>query len=211
MIDAGISSSGIWAGAVLAGYCFGCLDMAWILAFLKGRDIKHMGNGNPGAGNALMTMGIGAGALTAAWDIGKACLAYAVTWQALQGSRDMCLLSAACAVLGHCFPFWMDFRGGKGFAPFLGFMLCGDWQAALLPIAVGLVMCLAFDRIAAMTFTCAALWPFLLAASMGLPYGLFYAPWSVLLAWNHWDNIRKILDGTEPGVRDAFRGRRREP
>lgn len=200
-----LGTSGIWLGAMLAGYCFGCVDMAWLLAFWRHDEIHAMGNGNPGASNALMTMGVKAGVFTAIWDIGKAGMAYAFTYWALQGPRDACLLASGMAVIGHCYPFWLDFRGGKGFAPFIGFMLCGDPGAAALPLFLGAVIGIATDRIVALTFTCAALWPLLLYTSMGWPYAAFYLPLSLVLLWRHRSNIRNLIAGTEPGIRAAFR------
>lgn len=204
MRDIALADTGLWACAGLAGYCFGCLSMAWIVGFLRGIDIKKAGNGNAGASNALMVLGVVPGVVTAAWDIGKAVLAYWFMAGLFYAPREICMLAAGMAVVGHCFPFWLDFDGGKGFAPFIGFMLCCDWKAALLPLAAGLVLGLVSDRIVAMTFTCAALWPFLMAAAYGWRYGAAVALLSLLLFWRHRENIRKLADGTEPGIRAAF-------
>lgn len=207
MRNAALSGTGLWACAALAGYCFGCLSMAWIVGFLRGIDIKKSGNGNAGASNALMVLGVAPGIVTAAWDIGKAALAYWFMAGLFHAPHGACMLAAGMAVIGHCFPFWLDFDGGKGFAPFIGFMLCCDWRAAMLPLALGLVLGIALDRIVAMTFTCAALWPFLMAAAYGWEYGLWAAALSALLFWRHRENIRKLAEGTEPGIRAAFHRR----
>lgn len=205
MMDAFCAAPGVWLGAAVTGYCFGCLDMAWLLAFYKNRDIGSMGNGNPGASNALMTMGVKAGIFTAIWDIGKAGMAYAFTYFALQGPWAACALSAMIAVLGHCFPFWLDFDGGKGFAPFVGAMLCLDWKIALPVLAAGLCAAVLSDRIVAMTFLCAAAWPFAAGAAHGWRWGLACAALSAAVAWRHRENIRKLKAGTEPGIRAAVR------
>lgn len=198
-------SPGIFPGACLVGYCFGCIDMAWILAFARGKDIKAMGNGNPGASNALMTMGVRAGIATGAWDIGKAAMAYQFARLVLGAGPDACMAAAGTAVAGHVFPFWLDFRGGKGFASFVGFMLCADFPSALALLITGALAGLALDRIVAMTFLCAALEPVCLALRLGPEYGLAALPLSALLFWRHRENMKNIMDGTEPSVRKAFR------
>lgn len=204
MIEPGTSTSGIWACAILAGYCFGCVSMAWFVGFLNGIDIKKAGNGNAGASNALMVMGVLPGVVTAAWDIGKAALAYWFLAAVFCAPRDACMLAAGMTVIGHCFPFWLDFDGGKGFAPFIGFMLCCDWKAAALPLLLGLVLGIAFDKIVAMTFACIALWPFLLWGVFGWEYAAFYSILSILILWRHRENVRNLIKGTEPSVFEAL-------
>ena len=197
---------GVFPGACLAGYCFGCIDMAWILAFARGKDIKAMGNGNPGASNALMTMGPRAGIVTGAWDIGKALLAGLFASAVLGAGPDACMAAAGAAVIGHVFPFWLDFRGGKGFAPFVGFMLRADPLSALVLLAIGALAGLVSDRIVAMTFLCAVLEPAALALRLGPAYGLAALPLTALLLLRHRQNMKNIMDGTEPSIRKAFRG-----
>lgn len=179
--------------------------MAWAAGFLKGVDIKKSGNGNAGASNALMVLGVVPGIVTAAWDIGKAAMAYWFMAGLFYAPREICAFASAMAVVGHCFPFWLDFDGGKGFAPFIGFMLCCDWKAALLPLLLGLVIGIASDRIVGMTFTCIALWPAMAFLLSGPVPAAACAALSLLLLWRHRENLRKLRDGTEPGIRAAFR------
>lgn len=201
-------SPGIWLGAILIGYCFGCLDMAWLLAFYKGLDIKALGNGNAGASNALMTLGIKSGMLTAIWDIGKAIMACALTYHVLGGIWYAGVLAAGMAIIGHCFPFWLDFDGGKGFAPFIGFMLCLDWKLAAAVLAVGFLLCILADRIVIMTFFCALLWPIAIYIRFDWRWSLVCMAVSVLIFWRHTDNIRNLINGSEPGIRAVLQKKR---
>lgn len=205
MNDIFSAAPGIWLGAAVSGYCFGCLDMAWLLAFYRNLDITATGAGSPGAGNAFATMGVKAGIFTAAWDIGKAGMAYAFTRIVLQGPWAACVLAAMASVIGHCFPFWLDFDGGKGFAPFAGFMICFDWRLAAPVLAAGLCAAAASDKIAAMALLCALAWPFVAGLSHGPAWGAACAVLSGLLVWRHRRNILNLAAGTEPGIRDAVR------
>lgn len=200
------NSIGTWLCAVLVGYCFGCLDMAWFAGFLQGRDIKKLGNGNAGASNALMTLGIVPAIVTAVWDVGKAGLAYLFLYYGFGAGREAGLLAAGVSVIGHCYPFWLEFDGGKGFAPYLGFMLLLDWRLAMLPVIIGLVLALVFDKIVLMTFACIALTPVGALLARGEPHmALLCLALSLTILWRHRANIRSLRDGTEPGIRPAFR------
>lgn len=199
MMDVG--SMGLWLCGFVSGYCFGCIDMAWILGFLKGVDIKQYGSRNAGASNAARVLGIVPGAVTAVWDIGKAVLAYLFLCHAFHAPREICLFAAGMAVIGHCFPFWLDFDGGKGFAPYLGLMLCIDPGLAALPLMIGAVLCVAFDRFVLLTFTCAALMPVGACLALGdLWLGAFCTLLSLVLFCRHRQNIRNMMSGTEPGI-----------
>lgn len=208
MMDAGVI--GLWACGLLAGYCFGSIDMAWIAGFLKGVDIKAHGSGNAGASNAVRVLGIVPGAITAAWDIGKAVMAYLFLSCFFHAPREVCLFAAGIAVIGHCFPFWLNFDGGKGFAPYLGFMFCIDPGLAVLPVLIGTVLCIVFDQFVILTFACAAIMPFGAWLAHGDPLlGGFCAALSMILVWRHRQNIRNMRDGTEPGIWD-FVGKQKQ-
>ena len=117
-----------YAAAIALGYLLGCADAAWLAARLAGKDVKKMGNGNVGASNVAMSMGVFPGVLVATWDIFKAVLAGMAAAYILQAPVLACVLSAAMAVVGHVYPFWLGFDGGKGFAPYVGFVVFMDWR-----------------------------------------------------------------------------------
>ena len=106
----------------LLGYSLGCINPAYILARIKGFDIHEKGSGNAGASNALITMGKLRGFFCAAFDIAKAALAVLLA-RLLFPNVDTFAVSASCAILGHIFPFYLRFRGGKGLACLCGAVL----------------------------------------------------------------------------------------
>ena len=116
---------------VLIGYLLGSLNLATLLAKLKGVDLRAGGSGNPGTANTVSLMGWKAGVLVGAHDIGKAILA---VWLCMRLFPDLpycgAVAGVAC-VLGHIFPFYMGFRGGKGFAAYLGMTAALNWRFAL--------------------------------------------------------------------------------
>ena len=100
---------------VLIGYLLGSLNLALLLARLKGVDIRAGGSGNPGASNAVTLMGWKAGALVALHDIGKGILAVWLCTRLFPALPYCGAAAGVACVLGHIFPFYTRFRGGKGF------------------------------------------------------------------------------------------------
>lgn len=203
-----MSGAGAWIGAVLIGYCMGCLLMAWFIGFLKNRNVLENGNGNPGASNATMVYGIKYGAVTAAWDILKPMIAFVLSSWVLKAPPQACLLSAYMAVVGHVFPFWNRFKGGKGFAPYLGSMFCIQPIAILFTAAIAAFAAFFTDYITGATFFVIAacpLWAWLAGWHYGVPVTLL----SLLLLWRHRENIANIKNGTEPRITEVL-GRHRE-
>jgi len=129
------------AGVLGLAYLIGSLDFAVIVARLKGEDIYSMGSGNPGASNALRSMGKAAGAIVLLGDLVKGVAAAAVG-SALGGAETIAAAAGLTAVVGHCYPVFHRFRGGKGAATLAGMLL---WVA---PWA-GLGMVLVFGGIVA--------------------------------------------------------------
>lgn len=203
--------SGLWGAGVLIGYCLGCLDAAWIIGFMKGVDIKQAGNKNAGASNAVMTMGLKAGVMTATWDILKSVLAYMMMANLFQAPRAICILAAGMSVVGHVWPFWLYFDGGKGFAPYLGFLLCLNWPFALCCAAAGGIMAVVTDKIIGMTFLCLAAGPVIgWLTGPGLYPCLLAAGLSLLCLFRHRENVMNLIRGREPSVSDAIRNCKRE-
>jgi glycerol-3-phosphate acyltransferase PlsY len=121
---------------VLIGYLFGCFQTSFFLGKKKGLDIREHGSGNAGTTNALRVMGMKAGVIVFLGDMGKMIAALLLTgWLSHFWGEEYLLLSrlytAAGVVLGHDFPFYMNFKGGKGVASTGGLMLLLDWRIAL--------------------------------------------------------------------------------
>ena len=191
---------------VLAAYLIGCSNMALYIAKVRKVDLKKHGSGNPGASNAAILMGWRAGVAVAVHDIGKAWLAVflaGLLFPQLPAVRETA--GIAC-VLGHIFPFYMCFKGGKGFASYLGMTLALNWKFALVMMAVVLVVTVVADYIVVGTFTTIAVVPVYFGiATHSLLAVLVLLAGSIAIFCRHWENIRKIRAGTEIGLRSTIK------
>ena len=192
---------------IALGYLLGCSNMAKYIAAMKKVDLSAGGSGNPGASNAVILMGWGAGGLVAIHDIGKAALAVILARRLFTGAPLIGAAAGVAAVLGHIYPFWMKFKGGKGFASYLGMTIALHWKFAIAVLLLVVVVTLITDYIVAATTTTIVLVPIglgLLAGSWLLPLVLLIA--SVVIAWKHKDNYVRMYHGTEIRFRKAGRG-----
>ena len=190
----------------LLGYLLGASNMAFYLAELKHVDLSAGGTGNPGASNALMLMGWRAGVLVGVHDIGKAVLA---VWLAKLLFPDAALsgvVAGAACVLGHMYPFYTHFRGGKGFASYLGMTLALDWKFALGLLAAVVVLLLVTDYIVVGTMTTVISFPIYCALTQRPAMALILCVASAAMIWKHRENLVRIVNGTEIGFRSAGRG-----
>lgn len=122
---------------LVIGYAFGLIQTSYIIGRLHGIDIREYGSGNAGTTNAMRTLGRKAGAMTLVGDMLKCVLAALVTRLLFAGSHPdmiplLCAYAAAGAILGHNFPFYMKFKGGKGIACTVGLVFCLSWQVGLV-------------------------------------------------------------------------------
>ena len=192
---------------ILLSYILGSSNMAKYLAAIKKVDLTAGGSGNLGASNAVILMGWGAGVLTALHDIGKSALAVILARLVFPDAPYIGAAAGVAAVLGHIFPFWMKFKGGKGFASYLGMTLALHWKFAIAVLLLVVVVTLITDYIVAATTTTIILVPIglgVLTQSWILPLILLVA--SLVIAWKHRENYVRIYNGTEIGFRKAGRG-----
>lgn len=201
--------------AAAAAFLVGSIPFGPILAKLAGAgDLRRLGSGNIGATNVLRTGRKGLALATLLLDAGKG--AAAVFAAGFQGP-DMQAVAGAGVVLGHMFPPWLLFRGGKGVATAFGVLFVSSWPVALAAGFVWLAAALAARRsslasLAAMLAAPIAFWALLDAQFAGrLPYWLPGEPQqmqltalvSVLVVLRHHANIRRLLRGEEPKIGEA--------
>ena len=192
---------------IALGYLLGCSNMAKYIAAMKKVDLSAGGSGNPGASNAVILMGWGAGALVAVHDIGKAALAVVLARLLFPDAPLIGAAAGVAAVLGHIYPFWMKFQGGKGFASYLGMTIALHWKFAIAVLLLVVAVTLITDYIVAATTTTIVLVPIglgILTQSLILPLILLVA--SLVIAWKHKDNYVRMYNGTEIRFRKAGRG-----
>ena len=185
-------------GALLLGYLLGSIPFGLLLTRAGGAgDLRAVGSGNIGATNVLRTGHKGLAAATLILDIGKGALAVvAARWIA----PDSALLGAIGAFVGHCYPIWLRFRGGKGVATYAGIAFGVAWPLGLVYAVVWLAM-LAITRISSVGGLSAVVAAPVAAASMGWrAVASVFAALTVVVLWKHRDNIRRLIAGQEPRI-----------
>ena len=131
----------------LAAYLLGTSNMAYYLAKWKRADLRSGGSGNLGASNATVLLGWRAGVLVAVHDIGKSALAVFLAQLLFPDTAFIGATAGVASVLGHIFPFYLKFRGGKGFASYIGMSLVLNWKVALAVLALMVVLTVVTDYI----------------------------------------------------------------
>ena len=194
---------------ILMGYLLGCSNMAYYLAKWKKADLRGGGSGNLGASNATVLLGWRAGVLTALHDIGKAALAVLMArWLFPALEHGEAAAGVAC-VLGHIFPFWLKFRGGKGFASYFGMTLALNWRLALMVGIAIVVVTILTDYIVCGTLTTIITVPIYEGITRGWMVALILCIATAVILYKHRENFPRMLNGTELGLRSAIKGENR--
>lgn len=183
---------------LIGGYLMGSVPFGILIARIGGApDPRSIGSGNIGATNVLRSGRKGLAALTLLLDAAKGAVAVLVARAIDPGLIG---LAATGAVLGHLFPLWLRFRGGKGVATALGVTLALHWPTGLIYAAVWL-LALAATRISSVGGLSAAVAAPIAAMAMGRSdVALLTLLFALLILWMHRANIGRLIDGTEPRV-----------
>ena len=184
--------------AAVLGYLLGSIPFGLLVARLAGLgDIRQIGSGNIGATNVLRTGSKGAAALTVLLDLAKGWVAVVIgeAWGA-----DAALVAAGCVIIGHMFPVWLGFRGGKAVATALGVLIALAWPVALGAALVWLAtaLMLRYSSFAALVAAVAAaiFAPFVAdRATAAMIAGI-----ALLIILRHHANIRRLISGTESRI-----------
>ncbi|MFZ4689939.1 MAG: glycerol-3-phosphate 1-O-acyltransferase PlsY [Polymorphobacter sp.] len=190
-----MGTSFIW---IIAGYLLGSIPFGLLLTRMIGVDIRQVGSGNIGTTNVLRTGNKGLAAATLLLDGGKGAAALLLARHF--GGVEAGMLAGFAAFIGHCYPVWLKFRGGKGVATLLGVALAAvplAGLAALLAWAAGAVAT-KHSSVGGMASAVAA--P-LAAWALGAPHAaIALAVMAAILVWKHRDNIARLRDGTESRI-----------
>ena len=185
--------------ALLLGYLLGTIPFGLFFAWISGAgDVRKIGSGNIGATNVLRTGKKWAAAATLLCDGAKGAAAVLLARTLLPPGAE--LIAAAAVVLGHMFPLWLRFKGGKGVATFLGVCFALYWPVGLMVAATWIgAACIwrisSLSALIAIALSSAYFMLFHLEAYAGLALAL-----SLLIYWMHRDNIRRLLQGAEPRI-----------
>jgi len=196
--------------ATVMGYLIGSSNMAYWISKIKNVDIRGNGSGNLGASNATVLLGWGAGVLVALHDIGKALVAVLAAKWLFPELEYAGAAAGVAAVLGHIFPFYLRFKGGKGLASFVGMILGLNWKVALGVMALVLVLTLVTDYISVGAMSCVVVAPIgIWLDGGGVILPLIISVASVVMLWKHRENIVRIRNHTEIGLRSTAKGEKR--
>ena len=189
-----------------AGYLLGSIPFGYVIVKLtKGADVRESGSGNIGATNVNRVAGAGAGVATLLLDVAKGYLAVWLADRMSGGNVNWMALAGLGAVVGHMFPVWLKFRGGKGVATALGVFVPLCWMAVAAAAVVWLVVASIWRFVSLASVVAAAVLPvcmYLLyapgtqhAPPMSVSYSTAIV--SILIIVKHRENVRRLLAGTE--------------
>lgn len=199
-----------YLAVILGAYLIGSSSMAFYLGKLTKKDVSKNGSGNLGASNTLVLLGWQAGVLVGIHDIGKAILAVLLAGWIFPDLEYVPALAGVACILGHIFPFYLKFKGGKGLASYIGMTLALNWKLALAVIVLLVVVTLNTDYIVAGTMSTILVVP---AATMILTGNLIVTlilciP-TVVMLFKHRENYTRMRNGTEVGLRSGLKGEHR--
>jgi len=199
-------------GVLFWGYAVGCLHGSVVAQKLSGVNLKETGVKNAGASNATIVLGKKFGALVAVIDIGKGAGAILLVHYFTENAglpevfvALLVFLTAAAAVIGHNFPFYMNFNGGKGTATIIGVLLAIDWRVGLIGFALFVVVALITDflvfgvlmlyiTLIVMAVWADGYWPIVIAT-------LLFA----VAVWKHIENFQRMKERSEKRVSAVFK------
>jgi acyl phosphate:glycerol-3-phosphate acyltransferase len=184
--------------AVVIGYLLGSIPFGPMLTRLGGYgDLRRIGSGNIGATNVLRTGSRSLAGLTLVFDVSKGTAAALI---GAQWGGEATLAASAAVLMGHMFPVWLGFRGGKGVATAFGILIAIAWPAAILALAVwlGVAILTRYSSLAALVAMPAAA----IYAGFTVEAGraALIAAITVLIILRHHDNIRRLIAGTESRI-----------
>jgi acyl phosphate:glycerol-3-phosphate acyltransferase len=189
----------ILGAAFLAAYFIGSIPFGLIFAWMSGVDVRKVGSGNIGATNVLRTGKKVAAAATLLFDGGKGFVAVMLAQQYL-GLEPFVAMAAFGAFIGHLFPVWLGFRGGKGVATFIGIAFGLDWEVAFFTAASWLVVARAtrYSSLAGLVST--GLTPVYFAIYGETLWAALMTVLAVMIFVAHRANIVRLIRGEEPGI-----------
>jgi glycerol-3-phosphate acyltransferase PlsY len=184
---------------ILFAYLIGSIPFGIIISKIMGLgNLRNIGSGNIGATNVLRTGNKLAAILTLIFDLLKGAIAVIITYYIYNDTTAQ--IAALSSFLGHCFPIWLKFKGGKGVATFIGISLALYWPAGIL-ICLTWVLTAFLSRISSLSALISSLSSILWFWILGVPSAVFVMTVLTILIWfRHIENIKRIIKNTEPKI-----------
>ncbi len=195
--------------AIVIGYLLGCSNMAYYVSKLKKVDLQKTGSGNLGTSNTVTEVGFKAGLLVFFHDVFKTVIAILLMKLIFPNAEFVHYVTGFAAVLGHIFPFYTKFKGGKGFAPLIGMVYTMHPIFALCATPVVIALILFTNYIIAGTFSVAIGFATFLFILGRWEAGLLSLVVLVVMIFKHISNFKHILNGTEKGVLEGLKGKKK--
>ncbi len=191
---------------IVGGYLVGSLNPAALFSKLKKTDLRSNGTGNLGATNTMLVLGKKAGALVLLFDIGKAAICVTLANMFFKDIYIAGLITGCFTVIGHIFPFYMKFKGGKGFAPFAGLILAFDPLIFLILLVVCVALMILCNYSVGLTWSAAVLFPIFSTIKSHDPVTLILTfSISCLIMSKHFENLKKAIKGEDVKVRSTIK------
>lgn len=194
---------------VAVSYLIGSASLAQFLFRRKNVD-QSRGSGNLGASNVTVLLGWSSGVAVGVHDIGKSLLAVILARFLFPELEYAGVVAGVSCVLGHIFPFYLRFKGGKGFASYLGMLLALNWKLALVILVLVVLVTVLTDYIVAgttLTIVVSPIWLGIITRNLMLALILCIA--TAVMLFKHRENYRRIMSGTEIGLRSTAKGKHR--
>ena len=191
---------------ILIGYLIGSLNPAALLSKLKKKDLRKQGTGNLGATNTMIVLGKGYGALVMLFDVAKAFASVKLVQLLFADLAVAGILAGSAAVIGHIYPFYLKFQGGKGLAAFGGMILAVDPLLFIILLVIALTLMLVINYSVAMPISAAVLFPILYGIRVkNLPEIIISIAICLLIVIKHYSNIQRAKNGDDIKVRDYIK------
>lgn len=186
----------------IIGYLIGCINPAYILSQIYHVDIQKSGTGNLGTTNAFINFGKGLGMLVFFFDLMKGFIPTVLCIYFLNMEKISGIVMGCGVVLGHMYPFYKSFHGGKGVASLGGVILALDWRCFLFVLCGGFVIAVIMNYGCFLSFTATLVFPFVSVIKLNSIAALLVSTTiSLCVACKHGENIKKIHTGEEPQIR----------
>ncbi|MDC0983192.1 glycerol-3-phosphate 1-O-acyltransferase PlsY [Amylibacter sp.] len=184
---------------ILFAYLIGSIPFGIIISKIMGLgNLRNIGSGNIGATNVLRTGNKLAAILTLIFDLLKGAIAVIITYYVFNDTTAQ--IAALGSFLGHCFPIWLKFKGGKGVATFIGISLALYWPAGIL-VCLTWTLTAFLSRISSLSALISSLSSILWVWILGVPSAVFIMTVLTILIWyRHIENIKRIIKNSEPKI-----------